>query len=418
MCALIDEKGTRLYQKCRAVNAPPPTWLPAFEFSQDEVVFHSGVEKVIVEAFFNAFLFAGNNSGFKDVGDFNEVAAKPLLPTNRGTVLLLSHYAIYEALYESPFFWMLEDSAYRTIASQHRGVFTEQFAAQRLSKVFGRKHVHTNVNLHCGKGIIGEADVLVIYGDRLIIVQAKAKKLTIAARKGNDSKLREDFAAAIQDSYNQGWICANSIVAGACLLVDVNENEIELPTEIKEVLLFTLVSEHYPALAFQARQWLKFQTTDVIRPPFVMDIFLLDVLTEMLSTPLQLLSYVKLRVADSEKLVSGHELAVLGYHLKNNLWLNEEDELVVLDDSIAQDLGTSMLVRWENFPGAETPAGMLTKMRGTLYESLIKELEAKADSAAIELGLCLLSLGEDSRRDIHRVLVAITRKTKFDGMLH
>lgn len=39
------------------------------------------------------------------------------------------------------------------------------------------------MNLHRGKDIVGEADVLVIYGDRLIIVQAKAKKLTIAARK-------------------------------------------------------------------------------------------------------------------------------------------------------------------------------------------------------------------------------------------
>lgn len=148
------------------------------------------------------------------MGDFNEVAARPLLPTDRGTVLLFSHYAIYEAMYESPFFWMWDDKPYRPIAAKHRGAFTEQFAARRLTGVFGREHVHTNVNLHRGKNIVGEADVLVIYGDRLIIVQAKAKKLTIAARKGNDSQLKADFAAAIQDSYDQGWQCANEMLAG------------------------------------------------------------------------------------------------------------------------------------------------------------------------------------------------------------
>lgn len=417
MCALMDEKGTRLHTNARAANALPSTWLPAFEFSLDEVAFHSGVEKVIVEAFFHAFLFAGNNSGFKEVGDFNEVSARPLLPSDRGTVLLFSHYAICEALYESPFFWMWDDKAYRPTASKHRGAFTEQFAARRLAEVFGWEHVYTNVNLHRGKDIVGEMDVLVIYGDRLIVLQAKAKKLTIAARKGNDNQLKADFAAAIQDSYNQGWICANEILAGGCRLVD-DTKEVELPPRIKEVFLFSLVSEHYPALAFQASQSLKFQTTDVIRPPFVMDVFLLDTLTEMLATPLRLLGYAKLRVSVSETLMSGHELTVLGYHLKRNLWLDGKHNLVMLDDSIAQDLDAAMLVRRDNLPGDDTPVGILTKMRGTLYESLIKEIEARADPATLELGFHLLSMHEDSCRNVHRVLEAITRKARLDGNRH
>ena len=418
MCALMDEKGTRLFVDARTANGPPTTWLPAFEFVPDEVAIHSGVATEVVEAFFRAFLFAGDNSAFKEVGDFNEVAARPLLPTDRGTVLLFSHYAICEALYESPFFWMWDDKPYRQTAARHRGAFTEQFAARRLTGVFGREHVHTNVNLHRGKDIVGEADVLVIYGDRLIIVQAKAKKLTIAARKGNDNQLKADFAAAIQDSYDQGWTCANEMLAGACRLVDDNEREVELPPSIKEVFLVSLVSEHYPALAFQASQSLKFQITDVIRPPFVMDVFFLDTLTEMLATPLRLLGYVKLRVAVWGKLMSGHELTVLGYHLKQNLWLDEKYDSVMLEDSIAQDLDTAMLVRRDNQPGDATPVGILTKMRGTRFESLIKEIEIRADPATLELGFHLLSMNEDSCRRVHHILETIARQTKIDGKRH
>ena len=418
MCALMDEKGTRLLADTRTANAPPATWLPAFEFSLDEVAFHSDVEKDVVEAFFRAFLFAGDNSEFKEVGDFNEVAACPLLPTDRGTVLLFSHYSIYEALYESPFFWMWNDKTYRPTAAKHRGAFTEQFAARRLVEVFGHEHVHTNVNLHRSKDIVGEVDVLVIYGDRLIILQAKAKKLTIAARKGNDNQLKADFSAAIQDSYNQGWTCANEILTGGCRLMDDNKKEVDLPPNIKEVFLFSLVSEHYPALAFQASQSLKFQTTDVIRPPFVMDVFLLDTLTEMLVKPLRLLAYVKLRVAVSEKLMSGHELTVLGYHLKQNLWLDEKQDLVMLEDSIARDLDTAMLVRRDNQPGDDTPVGILTKMRGTRYESLIEEIETRADPATLELGFHLLSMNEDSCRNVHRILEIITKKAQIDGKRH
>ena len=418
MCALMDKKCTRLFAEAKTKKAEPETWLSAFEFSSAEVALRSRVELSVVEAFFRAFLFSGNNEAFKEAGDFNEVAARPLLPTDRGTVLLFSHYAICEALYESPFFWMWEDKAYRATAAKNRGAFTERLAARRLVEVFGREHVHTNVNLHRGKDIVGEADVLVIYGDRLIIVQAKAKKLTIAARKGNDNQLKADFAAAIQDSYDQGWTCANEMLAGGCRLVDDNENQLNLPPKVKEVFLLSLVSEHYPALAFQASQWLKFQTTEVIRPPFVMDVFLLDTLTEMLATPLRLLSYVRQRVALSGRLMSGHELTVLGYHLKRNLWLDKDPGLVMLDDSIAQDLDTAMLVRRENLPGDDTPVGILTKMRGTRYESLIKEIEARADAATLELGFHLLSMDEDSCRNVHSLLETITRKAQLDGKRH
>lgn len=418
MCSLMDEKAMRLFADSRAAHAPPATWLPAFEFSLNEVTSRSRVALDVVDSFFRAFLFGGDNAGFKEVGDFNGVSARPLIPTDRGTVLLFSHYAICEALYESPFFWMLEDKPYRPTAAKNRGAFTEQFAARRLVAVFGREHVYTNVNLHRGKGIVGEADVLVIYGDRLIIVQAKAKKLTIEARKGNDNQLKKDFAAAIQDSYDQGWTCANEMLAGGCRLVDDNENEIRLPSAIKEIFLFSLISEHYPALAFQSNQSLKFQTTDVIRPPFVMDVFLLDTLSEMLRTPLRFLSYVKLRVAVASKLLSGHELTVLGYHLKQNLWLDEEHDLVMLEDSIAQDLDAAMLVRRDNLPGNDTPEGILTKMRGTRYESLIKEIEDRAEPATLELGFHLLSMDEEACRNVHLALEAITRKTQFDGKRH
>lgn len=418
MCTLMDNKGTELLKSFTAGNDALWSWLPAFEFSLDEVVFHSGVNQPTVQAFFEAFLYSGYNEGFKEVGDFNEVAARPLIPTGHGTVLLFLHYAIYEALYESPFFWMWDDKAYRPKAATHRGAFLEKFAARRLASTFGHEHVYTNVNLYCGKDIVGEVDVLVIYGDRLIILQAKTKKLTIAARKGNDNQLKADFAAAIQDSYDQGWVCANKLLSGGCRLVGESMKDIALPASIKDIFLFSLVSEHYPALAFQARQSLKFQTTDVIGPPFVMDVFLLDALAEMLSTPLRFLSYVKLRLAVSDKLMSGQELNVLGYHLKENLWLNENHDLVMIDDSCAQDLDAAMLVRRDDLQGDDTPVGILTKMRGTHYERLIQDIENSENPAILELGLHLLSMSEESCRNVHLILETIMRRAQIDGNRH
>jgi hypothetical protein len=418
MCALMDERATQMFAMTQAMKLPSETWLPTFEYAPDEVAQESGEDMKVVEAFFKTFTLGSDNSEFQTIGDFNSVAATPLLPTGRGTVLLFQHYAIYEALYESPFYWMMGDKAYKQTASTHRGAFTEQYSAHRLAAVFGRGNVRTNVNLYRNKNIVGEADVLVVFGDRIIIVQAKAKKLTLEARKGNDGKLKADFADAIQKSYSQGWECANAIVVGGCCLEDDQGREVTLPHAVKEVYLFNIVAEHYPALAFQARQYLKFQTTDVIKPPFVMDVFLLDAMTEMLSTPLRFLSYVRMRLAAIEKVSVNHELTALALHLRQNLWFDSDYDMVCLEDSISADLDAAMTVRREGFAGARTPQGILTRMAGTLYERLIAQIEEQADPATLELGFMLLSLGEDSCRHVHLGLEAITRKAQVDGRRH
>lgn len=418
MCDLMDERSCAAFAGSNTPEVDPHILLAAFEYSAKLVADLSGLDVAIVDAVFSALTLTGDNPQFQTIGDFNAVAATPLLPTGRGTVLLFQHYAIYEALYESPFFWMWADKPYRPKSTANRGAFAEQFAAGRLAAVFGEENVHTNVNLFKGKDIAGEADVLVVFGDRLIIVQAKSKKLTLEARKGNDGQLKSDFAAAIQLSYEQGWECASIIVGCGYRLEDDQSREVKLPHPVKEIYIFSIVSEHYPALAFQSSQYLSYQTTEVIKAPFVMDVFLLDALAEMLTSPLRFLSYIRLRVAAVGKVNLSHELTALGFHLKQNMWLDDDFDYVMIDDSFSIDLDTAMTVRREGHPGQRTPEGILTRLAGTRYEQVISQIESDANPATLELGFKLLAMSEEAAFNVHRGLEAITRMTREDGQGH
>ncbi|EIK60149.1 YecA family protein [Pseudomonas lactis] len=421
MCSLMDvraTKGAQVGGGAKIGELPAASVLALFEFTAQEIAARSGQELAVVEAVFKALTFSGDNGQFNEVGDFNQVAATPLLPTGRDSVLLFSHYAIYEALYESPFFWMHQDKAYRQQASDNRGAFTEQFSQCRLAAVFGKANVHTNVNIYEGKRIVAEADVLVIFGDRVIIVQAKAKKLTLAARKGSDGQIKADFAAAIQKAYDQGAECAAAILSGKCRLENDSGQAVVLPETIKEIYPFCVVSDHYPALAFQVSQYLKYSADEIIRPPFVMDVFLLDVLAEMLDTPLRFISYVRMRLESAQKLMMGHELTALAYHLRCNLFLDEQYNIVMLEDSIAADLDTAMTVRREGLPGQRVPPGILTKMKGTYYERLIEQIERRPHPAVLELGFTLLSMDGDSCITVHRAIEGLTKMGKMDGQRH
>src|SRR5690606_31057606 len=116
-------------------------------------------------------------------------------------------------------------------------------------------------------------DVLVLWGDRAIIVQAKSKRLTVPARKGNDQAIRDDFKKSVQDAYDQGIDCARLLGAQGSRLVQDDGTDVDLPDEVKEILILCVVSDHYPALTFQARQFLRTQEAPRVRGALVTDVF-------------------------------------------------------------------------------------------------------------------------------------------------
>lgn len=418
---LQDKKAIETLQSMRKVAPEDWTFLPAITFSIQELAGQARMSPGIVENVLKAFaLPAGiSNEQFKALHDFNMINAFPLIPMPDGRYVLFHIYSLVEALYEAPFYWMGADKAYFSTAMKHRGLFTEQFAIERLAKVFGADNVLCNIDIFGSKSNkLGEIDVLVLFGDRALVLQAKSKRLTLEARRGNDLQIQDDFKKSIQDSSDQAYLCAQLLEEGKCAFRDAAGNAVKLPEKLKRIYVLCLIADHYPALSFQARQFLKYTPTTVISPPFVMDVFALDAMTEMLDSPLQLLSYIDRRTGYTEKLLASHELTILSYHLKRNLWLNDEHDMVVLEDDISADLDLAMLVRREGIPGKGTPEGILTRFAATTLGRMTRAIEASPEPATIDLGFTLLTLSEDTAITISEAIDHIARQAQVDGNSH
>jgi len=401
---------------------PPEQWttLPALQFSADEVAAYSNLPGKDVEQVLEAFaLPAGEcNHEYQKVQDFNRVVAFPLL--RRGSdYILFNVYSLAEALYQSPFYWMWDDKSYRPTAMTHRGQFTEEFAYDRLVAVFGKENVHLNVIMSRSKGVIdGEIDVLVFYAGLALVLQAKSKQLTILARQGNEAQLHSDFSKAVQDSCDQGFSCSDLLFDPGIKLFGKDDVEIQIPVDLKKGYVICVVADHYPALSYQTRQFLQAVPSDRVAPPFVMDVFLLDTMAEMLDTPLHFLSYIDRRTGYDDKLMSSHELNLLGFHIKYNLWIDGEYDLFMMHDDFSTELDLSMMVRRENYPGPRTPEGMLTRYAETSLGRLAHQLGSKNEAAMMELGFLILKLGEDTVMNISRAIDHFSRLAVQDGKHH
>jgi hypothetical protein len=390
----------------------PDEWqfLPAFIFSFEDVAIASGCDIEIVKAILNSLTATDSNTEYKTIDSFNLINAYPIISINEDKFLLFQYYSLVEAFYETPFFWFLSDESYKSTALTNRGLFTEDFAKERLERVFGKERVYSNVNIYgAGGKTVGEIDVLVIYADRIIILQAKSKKLTIQARQGSKDHIEKDFQKAVQAAYDQGYSCAEFILKPDDFVLKTAEGEIIKTNVIfKEIYIMCIVSDHYPALFTQSRQFLNFRQTDIIKPPYIADVFLLDTLTEILSSPLHLLSYINRRSLYWKQVHASFELTVLAYHLSTNLWLEEENSYVQLADDICADLDLAMMTRRLGVPGLDTPQGILTKYAGTPVDSLFKQIERMEIPSVIDFGFLLLFLNGDTINTINKAIKRIT----------
>lgn len=400
----------------------PDEWtiLPAFVFSVSQLSELSHQSHDTVLAVLESFTVRTANLKYEIIDDFNIINACPLIPLENEQYMLFQYYSIVESFYESPFFWFLEDSKYKSTALTHRGGFTETFSIEMLQRVFRAKNVFANVNIDAGSGkIAGEIDVLVLYANRAIIVQAKSKKLTLEARQGNKDKMSADFQMAVQDAYEQGFSCAEFLLQPTkYILVNKNGELIDNSVPLKEVYIMCVVSDHYPALFIQSRQFLNYQETEVIKPPYVGDVFLLDTLTEFLTSPLLFLNYINRRTQYAERIFAASELTVLAHHLNTNLWFDEEDQFMQLADDISVELDMAMSVRRLGLDGPKTPLGILTKYVDTPIGALLTEIEKTEDPNIIDFGFLVLSLNEETIATINQGIEKITELSRSDKKSH
>lgn len=417
----LNENVSKTRKRMRAM--PPEEWtmLPKFIFSTDELVNRFRIDRHTVTSVIEAFsLEAGSkNEQFRSIGDFNAVNAFPIIRLRDQKYLLYQSYSISEAMYESPFYWMLGDKPYASLAMTNRGLFTEKICAERLILVFGDHRVFVNVKIVDSRGEVhGEIDVLAVYANRAVILQAKSKRLTQEARKGNDKQIKRDFGMAIQSAYDQGLSCAQLIANDRMELEVAGSGKFKISRIFKEIFIFCVLSDHYPSLAFQASQFLKFEQTEWIRPPFVMDVFLLDAMTEMLQSPLRFLSYISRRVMYADKIMATQELTVLSYHLKQNLWFESDFDMICLDDGLGVDLDAAMMTRRLGVPGKATPDGILTRLINTSVGRIISTIDQLDDVAIVDLGFLLLSLSEEATLDLSRGIDEISNLAARDFRHH
>ncbi|MDR0912954.1 MAG: NERD domain-containing protein [Methanobrevibacter sp.] len=269
----------------------------------------------------------GINCTFEGIGSFNIVNARPIIQFDEKNFIIFDNFTIYESVYNSPFYWMIDDEDYIDKSLKNRGEIGEEITLNLLS-IIDNCDVYKSVKVKKGRNDFTDIDVLCVSKNRAIVLQVKSKKLTELARKGDDEQLIKDFKGAIQDAYEQGKKSRKSILNNGYKFFDEDNNEIYF-NNINEVYIMGIVTEDYPSLTFQSNTLLEREREDPF--PLFVSIFDLDLITYFLDDADIFFDYVKKRTDYADKIVCEDEISILGMYLDSGFpEIGDKNLIIVL----------------------------------------------------------------------------------------
>ena len=401
-------------QVCRDV-------LSAMSFHTDDL---PGIERLTLDNFLVKFsLVPGRvNQQFDAIGGYNRVHSHPAVKLDDGRYWMPLLPNLAQSIYESPFYWMMQDQQYKDTALKNRGDATESIARDLLVPVFGRPRVHRGVVVKKGRDDLTDLDVLAISGNKALIIQCKSKKLTLTARAGHAQTLRRDFMQAIQDAYDQALTGRKALLDGDCTFADSDGNRVRVPEAIDEVYILCVTGDHYPAVIPQARTYLSKGDQDP--DPVMMSVFDLDVVTHYLRDRFDFLYYIRQRSNHADYFFADNEMALLGFHLRHKLYPDPDATALMIAPGYSQLVDANFLVARGNWRDAPAAQKLFHTWKNPGFDDLvndIKRVSSRQPSRRASPEDAIFFLFDQAGRgadELFSTVHRLKRATLTDGRMH
>src|SRR3989338_1215094 len=316
-------------------------------------------------------------------GEYNKFVSHPLIKLEADLYFVPVLFNLAQSIYESPFYWMGQDKDYRNVSLKNRGEITVDLSMELIATVFDAKNVYKQVVLEKKKGeTLTDIDLLAVKGNKAVVFQIKSKKLTSLARIGNVENLRKDFHNAVQEAYDQAIKCRDAILNQTAKLINSGGNEIQVDDSINDVYIICLTTDHYPAIAYQARAFL---TKKPGNPnPITISIFDLDVLAYYLKDPFEFLYYLRQRVQLYDSFMGQNEVELLAYHLNQKLYPRKDEEgrsiNFVLTEGMAQLIDAHFPSVRGDQPATKAMERLHSKWNNAEFQEIIDQLKKSNQS--------------------------------------
>jgi len=285
-------------------------------------------EKICFKNYLNnlSCTFGEQVESFKTPSDENIIFYKPIIKLDENTFFICRPDVLEQRL-EILFDYLLLDEKIKkselwTKFNEIKSSYIEDKIFQWLRKVFGKKNIFRNLYYWIGSDRM-EIDILVIYGEKIILLEAKSGFIPVTA-KVHGEKIENRLKDLIKKPYQQN-LSAHNYISSNSKSEFWNEDKTEkiLTIEKKqehEFLFLNITLEMLGGVYMDLKQLVDigFYQKNTLYPWSVY-FFDFEIILDILKDPIIFIHYIRERLSVNEEGVveSIDELAFLGYYLQH-----------------------------------------------------------------------------------------------------
>ena len=315
------------------------------------------------------------------------------------------------------------DSTYAHKYRNTRHDVVVELAGKYLSSLLPGSTFHSRLYYKVGnKQLRCETDAVLIFDNRLFIIECKGQSLSLPARRGAPGRLKRDYGALIKDPYDQATRTLRYLQTSGVAPFEFEDGRLALTIDVKNyrhIYPVCVTGSHLGPFAAHIgfpRRLDLLNRDDSLWSIFIND---LRVISELLESPTEFLLFLDRRLAvnDFEKLVAQTELDLLGLFLATRLDL---DSLQRVKSGLVQPYGfvddiESYYRRLQGLPVAAEKPRLETM---PLIRLIISQIEQLASRESSEIAENLLAIGPAHQSQFCDGLTRCVRLVENDGDCH
>jgi len=275
----------------------------------------------------------GSNQDFNDPLDSNIISIKPFIKVNGDAFFVpisqdLIHNLplILESLLEQD---KLAQSGIWQRYQSSRANFIEGRICDFLSRLFPNGNIFRNVK-YVYQGNEYEADIIVLYDNKIFLVEAKAGSFREQAQHGGIGSLKKDLKKLIEEAYQQGRRTAAYLKSNEISTFSYSQGNkiLEIKQNNQTTFIIGVTLEPLMSLAIGLKNLRSLGLFIENEYPWSVQINELDLVTRHLPSPTIFIHYLesRLRAIDENVFHAYDELSFLAWYLRKGNFLIPYDK--------------------------------------------------------------------------------------------
>jgi len=207
-----------------------------------------------------------------------------------------------------------------------KGDYLEDKSIELFQKLLPNSKVYKNLKYNKDD----EVDGIVIYQDRIFIIEAKSNKFSSGAKKGSIGSIRSDTKKIIEKAYQQAIRAKEYILSKDMVEFKNNKKEVILTIDSTRVSNIYMINTTLEALGNITSNLNSLDRFGFIKgKDWIWSVYLNDlrIISEIIDSPTEFILYLerRIRINDYPQIHTMEEIDIFGYFLYNGLYFDDID---------------------------------------------------------------------------------------------